>query len=215
MPVIHDQTISLSLLNGVDNVERLSTVIDRGALLNGCVYISSYVVEPGTVRQVGGPCSLFFGPEEGLVDPYQDLEVILKNAHINATLSDQIDVNVWSKYIFVGPLGGITSMVNEPLGAILENKDYRTMLEGMMREVEATARAHGISLPDAIVEQSLDVASKFPYETKTSIQLDFEKRTRTELETFVGYLVQSAKKAGIATPLHDRVYKILKEKEGI
>lgn len=215
MPVIQDQTVSITLLNGVDNVERLATVIDRGAILNGCVYISSYVVEPGTIRQVGGPCSLFLGPENGPVAPYRDLETILKEAHINATLSDRIAVDVWSKYIFVGPLGGITSMVEEPLGAILENKDHRGMLEGMMKEVEATARAQGISLPDTIVQQSLNVASNFPYETKTSIQLDFEKGKQTELETFVGYLVRSGKKAGVATPLHNRIYETLKKKEGL
>lgn len=215
MPAIHDQTVSISLLNGVDNIERLATVIDRGTILNGCVYISSHVVEPGTVRQVGGPCSLFFGPEQDPVDPFRGLEVILKNANINAALSDRIAVDVWSKYLFVGPLGGMTSMADEPLGAILENERHRAMLEGMMREVEATARAYGISLPGAIVQQSLEVASKFPYETKTSIQLDFEKGTRTELETFVGYLVRSGRKVGVATPLHDRVYETLKKKEGL
>jgi 2-dehydropantoate 2-reductase len=214
MPVIHDRTVSISLLNGVDNVERLATVIDRGTILNGCVYISSYVVEPGMIRQVGGPCSLFFGPESGPVDSYRDLEIVLKNAHINAVLSERIAVDAWSKYIFVGPLGGLSSMVEKPLGTILETKEHRIMLEGLMREVESTARAHGIPLPDTIVQQSLDMASKFPYETKTSIQLDFEKGTRTELETFVGYLVRAGRQAGIATPLHESVYETLKKKEG-
>jgi 2-dehydropantoate 2-reductase len=213
MPVVHDQTVSISLLNGVDNVDRLSNVIDRGTILNGCVYISSHVVEPGIIRQVGGPCSLFFGPESGPIDPYRNLESVVKNANINAVLSDHIAVAAWSKYIFVGPLGGLSSMVEQSLGAIMEKEEHRTMLEGLMREVESVARAHGIPLPDTIVAQSLDMALKFPYETKTSIQLDFEKGTRTELETFVGYVVRAGRQAGVATPLHDRVYHTLKDKE--
>ena len=215
MPVIHERTVSITLLNGVDNVERLATVIDRGTILNGCVYISAHMAEPGTIRQVGGPCSLFFGPESGPVDSYRNLESVLKNANINAVLSDHIAVDAWSKYIFVGPLGGLSSIVGKPLGAIMETKEHRTMLEGLMREVESTARARGIPLPDTIVRQSLGMASNFPYETKTSIQLDFERGTRTEFETFVGYVVRAGRQAGIATPLHDRVYEALKKKQGL
>ena len=103
-------------------------------------------------------------------------------------------------------------MVNQPLGIIMENEEHRTMLEGLMKEVEAIAQARDISLPENIVQQSLNVASSFPYETRTSIQLDFEKGKQTEMETFTGYVVISGRKLGIKTPLHDVVYAALKNK---
>jgi 2-dehydropantoate 2-reductase len=209
---LHADSVIIPLLNGVDNVERLKTVVDTGIIMNGCVYISTRIVNPGVVEHVGGPCALFFGPVEGPIDRYFEVETIMKEAGIKATLSDHITTDVWSKYIFVGPLGGITSMLNQPLGVIMENEKHRTMLEGLMKEVEAVAQARDISLPENIVQQSLNVASSFPYETKTSIQLDFEKGRQTEMETFTGYVVRSGKKLGIKTPLHDAVYAALKNK---
>lgn len=209
---LHADSVIIPLLNGVDNVERLKTVVNTGIVMNGCVYISTQIVSPGVVEHVGGPCALFFGPEEGPIDRYSEVETVMKDAGIKATLSDHIITDVWSKYIFVGPLGGITSMLNQPLGAIMENEKHRTMLEGLMKEVEAVAQARDISLPENIVQQSLNVASSFPYETKTSIQLDFEKGRQTEMETFTGYVVRSGKKLGIKTPLHDAVYAALKNK---
>lgn len=209
---IHPDTVIITVLNGVDNADRLRAVLSRGHILNGCVYISSRINAPGEIEQVGGPCTLFFGPEEGPVDQYTGVEAFMKDADIKAALSDHIIIDVWSKYIFVGPLGSITSMLNLPLGAIMENEKHKTMLEGMMKEIEAVAHAKDISLPENIVQQSLNVALNFPYETKTSIQLDFEKGKHTELETFTGYVVKSGKALDIATPLHEAVYSALNQK---
>jgi 2-dehydropantoate 2-reductase len=124
-------------------------------------------------------------------------------------LSDNIAVDVWSKYLFVGPIGSITSMLALPFGAIMENDDHKKMLEEMMREVKMIAYAKGVSLPEDIIERSMGIASGFSYNTKSSLQLDFEKKKKTEVETFTGYVVKSGKELGVKTPLHDRVYSEL------
>jgi len=213
LPCINDDTVSIPLLNGTDNPERLSRVIKKGHVLNGCVYISSVRTAPGEVTQVGGPCTLFFGPEKGAADPYLPVETFLKNAGVKASLLEDITVVIWSKYLFVGPLGGVTSLFGEPVGAVLENDRHRSMLEGMMKEVESVARALNVALPEDIVERSMKMAGDFPFETKTSIQLDFERSNQTELETFVGFIVKKSKYLGIETPLHNQVYLSLGAKE--
>jgi len=209
---LHVDSIVIPLLNGVDNAERLTALLPRGIILNGCVYISSHIVGPGVIEQVGGSGKLLFGPEDRPSAPFSNIESILKNAGINAVLSDTIAVDVWSKYLFVGPLGSITSMTGKSLGEIMENDRYRTMLEKMMREVETIAQAKDIPLPDTIVQQSLDITANFPYETKTSLQLDFEKGRQTEIETFTGYVVMTGRVLGIETPLHNEVYSALQQK---
>ena len=206
---LHAGSITIPLLNGVDNVERLQPLVPAGTLLNGCVYISAHIAAPGTIKHAGGPGTLIFGPGDGVITPYKDLEVTLANAGIDAVLSDHIAVDVWSKYIFIGPLAGLTSMAAQPLGAILENTRFRIMLEGMMKEIKLIADARGVTLPPDIVTQSLATASKFPYETRSSLQLDFEKGGETEIETFTGYVVNTGRKLKIRTPYHDEVYAAL------
>ncbi len=207
---LHSNTVTIPLLNGVDNVERLKTVLHEGDVLNGCVYISTHLDRPGVIQQTGGSCKLLFGPENGLVEPYRKIETLLKDADIEAELSQNITVGVWSKFLFVGPLAGITSVLEKPFGAIMEKAGYRIMLEGMMKEIKLIADAKGIPLPENIIEQSLELTSNFPYETKSSMQLDFEKGKETEIETFTGYIIKSGKESGIKTPLHDKVYFELK-----
>ena len=62
IPLLHEKTIVLPVLNGVDIAERLRSILPRGVVLSGCVYISAFIEAPGVVRQVGGACRLLFGP---------------------------------------------------------------------------------------------------------------------------------------------------------
>ena len=69
VPNINKDTVLISLLNGVDNAERLRSILNDGIVLDGCVYISSHIVRPGVVQQAGGSCKLFFGAESnGQID---------------------------------------------------------------------------------------------------------------------------------------------------
>ena len=81
-----------------------------------------------------------------------------------------------------------------------------------MEEAELVARAIGIPLADDIVSRSLEKVLTFPYETKSSMQMDYEKGKRTEIETLPGYIVKAGKRLGIEVPLHRMVYGALTQK---
>ncbi|MEA3470206.1 MAG: 2-dehydropantoate 2-reductase [Thermodesulfobacteriota bacterium] len=206
---IHADSIVIPLLNGVDNAERTRNVFKKGIVMNGCVYISSHIERPGVVEQTGGSCKLLFGPENGLSGVYRNIENLMENAGINAVLSENITIDVWTKYIFIGPLAGLSSVLQLPLGAIMENEKDRTMLEGMMKEVASVAAAKGINLPGNIVSSSLAMTNNFPYDTKTSMQLDREKGNPMEVDTFIGYIVKTGTSLGVETPLHEKIMSIL------
>jgi 2-dehydropantoate 2-reductase len=206
---IHADTVVIPLLNGVDNAERIRRVLKKGIVMNGCVYISSHIEKPGVVEQTGGSGKLIFGPENGSSAVYHDIENILVNAEINASLSENIAVDVWTKYIFIGPLASLSAMLQLPLGAIMEDDQHRKLLEGMMGEIKSIASAKGIALPENIVSSSLAMTKNFPYNTKTSLQLDREKGNPMEVDTFTGYVVTTGKSLGIETPLHGQALSAL------
>ena len=212
---LHDETIIIPLLNGVNIAERLKAVLPKGRIISGCVYISARVESPGVVRQVGGSCQLIFGPERGAdavkLGPIEDF---LKNAGIKAELVGDIAVPLWTKYIFIDPLAGLTSMLGKPFGAILDNPSDRSMLTGLMQEVELVARAQGVPFPEDIVPATTAKAASFPATTKTSMLLDFENGRPTELDIFMGYMVAAGKKLGIPVPLHEKLHSELLKKAG-
>jgi 2-dehydropantoate 2-reductase len=212
---IHEGTVIIPLLNGVNMAERLKAILPKGRILGGCVYISARIESPGVVRQVGGSCQLIFGPERGTdATPFRPIEDFLKNAGIKAELVGDIAVPLWTKYIFIDPLAGLTSLLGKPFGAILDNPIDRSMLEGLMQEVELVARAQGVLFPDDIVQVTIAKAAAFPATTKTSMLLDFEKGNPAELDIFMGYMVAAARKLGVPAPLHEKVHRELLKKAG-
>lgn len=212
---LHDETVIIPLLNGVNIAERLKAILPKGRILGGCVYISARIESPGVVCQVGGPCQLIFGPDRGTeAAPFHPIEDFLKNACIKAELVGDIAIPLWTKYIFIDPLAGLTAMLGKAFGAILEDERDRGMLAGLMREVELVARAQGVPFPNDIVSATMAKTASFPATTKTSMLLDFEKGNPAELDIFMGYMVAAGKKLGVPVPLHEKVYGELLKKAG-
>jgi 2-dehydropantoate 2-reductase len=205
------ETVVLPLLNGVDIAERLRDTLPRGMVLSGCVYISAFIEAPGIVRQVGGTCQLFFGPDDGMAEAFRPLEALLKDAGIKAELTDRIGVHLWTKYLFVSPMAGVTSLMAKPFGAVMADEKGRAMVRGLMQEIGRLAGAKGIALPSDSVEAALVKVARFPYETKSSMQLDCEKGGRTEVDLFIGYAVRAGRALGIPVPLHEELYAALKK----
>ena len=208
-PLLHGGTALLPVLNGVDITERLRSIVPRGVVLSGLVYISSFVEAPGVVRQVGGNCQLIFGPDGGKPGPCRPLEALLQAAGIRAELSNDIAVPLWTKYLFVSPMAGVTSLTGLNFGEVMAHGKRRMMIRGPMAEIERLARVKGIALPEDSVDRGIATVERFPPATKSSLQLDFAKGRRTELDLFIGFAVRAGRGLGVPMPLHEELYAAL------
>jgi len=207
-PATTSDTVSIPLGNGVDNGEVLRRTLGLGHILNGCVYISSHIEAPGFVQQTGGARKLLFGIG-GDVEPYRAIERVFTSSGIDATLTLDILRAVWQKFIFIDASCGVTSLHGATIGQVLSDDSMRGQLVTLMEEAAALAYSNGVTLPDSVVHDALTTAGSFPPTTKTSMQLDFERGNRTELEVMLGFVVRTAREAGIVTPAHDEVYAAL------
>ncbi|MDI9569477.1 MAG: 2-dehydropantoate 2-reductase [Pseudomonadota bacterium] len=209
---IHDHSVVIPLLNGVDSTERLQDILPRGVFLHGTVYISAYIEAPGVVRQVSPAGRLIFGPASGGVEDFRGIDRLFQDAGIVSELTSDPIAALWTKFIFICPAAAVTSLTRKSFGAVMDDPEAKGMLMGMIAEVERIARAKGVALPGDVAAATLAKVGQFPPETKTSLQLDFEKGRQTEIDTLAGFIVRSGRKLGIATPLHDRAYEILTKK---
>lgn len=210
---VGEKSIVITLLNGVDNGGRLKDIFPRTDVLDGCVYISARILRPGVVQQLGGACKLFFGAEDGAAEKYLNTQRLLRDAGIDAAFRADIQKVVWDKYLFISPVASATAYLGRNFGEILADGTSRGILEGLVKEVELVGRAMGVPFPENAPKIVLDKVASFPQETKSSMQVDFEKGGRTELETFTGFIVRSAESHGIAVPRHDEIYRSLLERK--
>jgi 2-dehydropantoate 2-reductase len=206
---IKDDTVIIPLLNGVDITERLQGFLPRGVCLHGTVYISAFIEAPGVIRQVSPAGRLIFGPDGGSIERFRPIEDLFREAGIVSELTPSSRTALWTKFLFICPAVGVTCLLKKPFGAVMDDPEGRDLLTGLIAEVEQIARAEGIELPRDIARISLEKVRQFPYETKTSMQLDYEKGRETEIDIFTGYIVRTGRELGIKTPLNERVYRTL------
>jgi len=94
----------------------------------------------------------------------------------------------------------------------MEDAESKNLLQGLLKETEVIAKFQKVDLSHDIFQKSLDKIALFSYDTKSSLQMDFERKKNTELDIFAGYIVEYAKKYGIDAPLHEKVYNVLSRK---
>lgn len=202
---IGDHTVIIPLQNVVNGKELISESIGtRPGILEGCIYVASNIENPGFVKHLGGPGKVFFGNEDD--EDYKWVADILKKGGIDATYTRNIKYLLWKKYLFVSPVAAITTAFRITFGQLEEDKALMATLKEMMEEVCRVALQHNVSLTDKDIGESLGMLGNFPYEAKSSLQLDFEHRnSRTEKYFLVDYIVENGRKSDINVEAYRKV----------
>ncbi len=210
-PMVVEETVVLSLQNGIDNVEKLSVHFGRERVMGGTAYIESTIASPGVIAHTGKPGRLVFGELNGERTARAEavLDVFLK-AGIDAELTTRIHEVLWSKFLFICGVHGVSTLSRSALGLVLASPETRDLLEGVMREVETLARKRGIALADDVLRQSMELAQSYNKRFKCSMLRDLEWHRPMEIEALNGMVVRLGKEAGMQTPLNQVIYACLK-----
>jgi 2-dehydropantoate 2-reductase len=213
-PAATEGTVVIPLLNGVSAVSVLEQRLAGSDILGGCIYISAHVENPGTVRQIGAVQRILFG-KKGISEAenrirYAPVEQVLKKSGIGITLTERIDVEMWSKFLFLSPFAGVTTLYERSIDEVLADEESFETVNRLLREIEAVARAKNVDLPEKIADITLERARAFAPGTKTSMQMDREKERPTELETLVGSICAEGKSLGVPVPAYDALYRDLR-----
>ncbi len=196
---IDENTLLISFSNGVSNGEVLRG-LSNSTVLDGCVYILSHIESPGVIRKKGKVFAAVFGGE---VNATQTLASLFEKAELRFKIPDDIETAIWKKYIFIASFATLTSYYDKSIGYIYENK--RDEARELLQEISNVAKDKGIDIEDEI-DKALDTASKVPYDSFTSMYLDFKNKKRVELESLSGFI---SKFEDVKTPLMTKMYEEL------
>jgi 2-dehydropantoate 2-reductase len=212
---IGEETVVLPLLNGVDVNARIRGVIRNGVVLPACVYIGTHIESPGCVVQNGGACKILFGPDPGRPDfSPSDVIALFARVGVKCEWTPSIQVEIWTKFIFICAYGLVCAAHGKSLGEILDDANLKSDVRSIMVEAAALARESGVSLPDDIVESSLLKATGFPHAARTSFQRDFERLDRDdERDLFAGAMLRLADDSGISIPRTREVAALLSRRK--
>ena len=205
---VSTNTVLLPLLNGVEHDKEIKTFFPSAKVLNGCIYILSNIKDIGVVKKYGGVFNLIYGSSEYDLEQFKWIKELFDRAGLKNKLTPDIELETWKKYLLIAAYASMTSYYQKPLGYIAQEKIDE--LEKVLYEIKSVANKKGIDIDNQMIKKILERIPTLPYESKTSMQLDYEKGKKTEVEALCGYIVKEAEKLGIDTPLMKMYYKSLK-----
>ena len=197
--ITDENSIILPLLNGADIYDRIRQHLQKGYILPACLYLGTHIESPGIIFQKGGSGQMLIGKDPLNPAFYPErLFDLFKNAGILIEYFEDVNVEIWKKYIFIASYALVTATYNKTIGEVAKDKNLGILVKNIMREIELIAKALKIQLPSDIVETSFSKANQFPFETKTSFQRDVETKGRqSEWDLFGGTILRYADRFNI------------------
>ncbi len=208
-PLVGSDTAVVSLQNGVESHLQLAASLGPGHVLPGAYWTASSVESPGVISCVGESPRLSFGEENGsLTRRAKAIRDVLQQAGVQAELSEDPLQVIWSKFVVLCSIAGITSAARTRIKEFIQEPRGLDLFTSVMREVHALGRTKGVNLPDGLVERSLEFIQGFP-DFQNSMHTDFESGRRTELDALNGSVVRMGLEVGIPTPINQFIYAAL------
>jgi 2-dehydropantoate 2-reductase len=201
-PLVGPDTAVVSFQNGVDSVPTLTKAVGREHTAGGTAYIAAVIDEPGVIRHTAND-RLTFGELDGTRSPRLErlLDACLA-AGIQARLSEQIDADIWAKFVWLSVFSGVTAVTRLPVGPIRDDADLMAMCQAAGMETMAVARAKGIALPTKVYDDMVAGFQALPPQAKSSMLEDLERGRPLELPWLSGAVVRIGSELDVPTPTH-------------
>jgi 2-dehydropantoate 2-reductase len=209
-PLVGADTIVLPFQNGVESVELLTRGVGAEHTGGGTAYITAVIAEPGVVRHTVMD-SIFVGEIDGRRSPRLERFVeACAPTGFKATLSDNITIDIWTKFVRLSVFSGMTAVTRCSIGPIVTDPDLMAMLLAALREARAVAVAHGVAVPESITASVQEAYGRMSPDAKSSMLHDLERGRRLELPWLSGAVARLGHEAGVATPIHSFIATVLK-----
>ena len=188
-------------LGSVDPQGAIAHAIPARHIIGGVVHASCSVDAPGVIRHHFGD-GLIVGEPSGAGSPrVQALHALLQNAGFNATLSPQIQKDIWYKLwgnMTVNPVSALTGATTD---RILDDALVRGFISSVM--LEAKAIGERIGIPIAQDPEDRHAVTRKLGAFRTSMLQDVQAGKPVELDALVSAVRELGVLTGLATPFTD------------
>jgi 2-dehydropantoate 2-reductase len=212
-PLIGRDTIVIPFQNGIDSVDVLSRQLGKAHVAGGTAYVTAIIAEPGVIRHTAME-RLIFGPVSGPPPAaLEDLRDAGRRAGFDVTLSDRIQVDIWTKFVRLAVFSGMTCVTRSPIGVIRSDPDLRMLMETALHESIAVARGKQIPLLASTFTDAMAGMMGLPPHARSSMLVDLERGRRLELPWLSGAVVRVGDEVGVEAPTHRLIVSLLRPHE--
>jgi 2-dehydropantoate 2-reductase len=203
-PYLGPGALVLTLQNGVDNADRLRTVLPPHQVAAAVVYVATEMAGPGHVRH--------HGRGELVIEPSAtsgEIAQTLTAAAVPTQVSANVRGALWMKLVINCAYNAVSAIAQRPYGDNVRSEGIQDVMRDVVDECVAVAQAQGVQLPDDVHATVLKLVESMPTQMSSTAQ-DLARGKRTEIDHLNGLIVHRGAALGIATPANRVLWALVK-----
>lgn len=207
--LVTDSTAIVTLQNGVESDEEVAARFGRARVVPSVVYVGATLLQPGRISHVAAG-TLALGVPEGVSRMrVEAIREVLATSRQPVQISDDIQRDRWRKLLWNAAFNTVSAMTGHDPGVLLQLPESRALITSLMREVVAVARAQGIALTDANVDEQIAWTERAGT-IRTSMAVDRERGREMEIDALIGVVVRRGRQYGVPTPCSETMLGLLR-----
>lgn len=208
--LVGEDTIVISLLNGVTSEEKIGQAIGIGHLLYANMRIASSRKEGRIYFNPEITAGMFFG-EPGITEPTKRAQAVIdlfEKCNLGCHYQGDILKNMWSKYAANVSQNLPQAILSVGHGAYIDSQHVYFIANKLWKEVAAVAKCKGVELSEEI-----ELFFGVKYTSRYSTLQDLDAGRHTEIEMLAGNMIEMGQKCHIPTPYCEYTYHLIKALE--
>jgi len=206
-PLIRDETVLLTLQNGLGNEDCLAELFGDHRVMGGLCFVCLNRTGPGVIRHVAeGRVSVGEYSREGN-SRTTDIRLLFQRAGIPCKESQCLMTERWRKLVWNIPFNGLSIVSDKSdTAAILADRTLCLRARELMREVIQIARICGYDLPISMVDEQIALTWGMGKYQPSSV-IDYAKGNRVEVEAIWGNALRAGLEVGAQVGLVEKLYQ--------
>ena len=211
--IVGENTIVMSLMNGVDSEEIIGKRINPNNILHSFIKVASQKKEDGYHFDPETTIGIILGE---LQPPFESERIkainhLLANTGIHWRVTEFIQEEIWGKFRLNVCNNLPQAILGAGVGCYHDSEHMSFIRKALRGEVESIAEAKGIDLSK--IDDSSGRGSAVKASARYSTLQDIDAGRHTEIDMFSGALVRMGKELGIPTPYNEYTYHMIKALE--
>ena len=217
--IINDKTVFMSFQNGIGHEAIIKSIVGDEKVVGGTTSQAANIVGPGHIMNHAALPSWIGEYDGGITDRITEIADTFTAHNLEMIAAEDVKKRKWMKLFAltaIGPLSAIFDLHHTDLYINNNaNNVSRSLGKEIILETRNVALADGIDVSE---DECLFMFNKIvdsKQTNKSSMAFDVLYKRKTEIDFISGAVSKIGKKHGIATPLNDLMYKMIRVKEGM
>jgi len=213
--LIGEKTIALPLENGLESPKILKSIFGTKPVIGALCRIVSFAIAPGHIAHRAVDPEIIMGSYSDTaahVEPMmkQFHELLLQCKGMKVVISNDIDTEIWKKFVFVTVVSSVGGVTRAPLSVVFSHPETSDMFCNVAEEMRTLAQAFNINaITKEFIQEYINTVKRTAKQQPgytSSVMRDIFAGKPSEIRDLLGVAVKLGKEANLNMPLCNFIY---------